>query len=108
MKDLHLKFEAELNEKKKFLESKRKEFDTKIEKWERGHSQRKIAWAENSIRRNTELESEAASEAKKSQKNTPNQSFEGKVFMKVTDNTATITDCYQKTSARYHCNTLAI
>ena len=78
MKDLHLKFEAELNEKKKFLESKRKEFDTKIEKWERGHSQRKIAWAENSMRRNTELETEAAAEAKKSQKNTPNQSFEGR------------------------------
>lgn len=80
MKDLHLKFEAELNEKKKFLESKRKEFDTKIEKWERGHSQRKIAWAENSMRRNTELETEAATEAKRSQKNTPNQSFEGKFY----------------------------
>ena len=83
MKDLHLKFEAELNEKKKFLESKRKEFDTKIEKWERGHSQRKIAWAENSMRRNTELETEAATQAKKSQKNTPNQSFEGKVFIQM-------------------------
>jgi len=76
MKDLHLKFEAELNEKKKFLESKRKEFDTKIEKWERGHSQRKIAWAENSMRRTTELETEASAEAKRSQKNTPNHSFE--------------------------------
>ena len=37
--------------------------------------------------------------------------FEGNVLMKVTDNTATITDCYQqyiRQSDRYHCNTLAI
>ena len=56
MTDIHLKFENELTEKRKALEAKRLEFDTKIEKWERNHVKTKMAWAESSVKRINELE----------------------------------------------------
>ena len=56
MTDIHLKFENELTAKRKALEAKRLEFDTKIEKWERNHVKTKMAWAESSVKRINELE----------------------------------------------------
>ena len=56
MTDIHLKFENELTAKRKALEAKRVDFDTKIEKWERNHVKTKMAWAESSVKRINELE----------------------------------------------------
>merc|ERR1712008_129581 len=59
LSELHLTFEAELTKKRQTLEAKRADLDGRIDKWERSHTQNKLAWAERSVKRVEQVEHES-------------------------------------------------